>query len=71
MVTKKNLVSQQIQYDVSTNEMVSNVSVNQDSMERIAKRTSTNVEELFVRMVEHARIRSMHSNVNAEEDLKV
>ena len=35
------------------------------------KRTSTNAEVLYVRMVELAKMGSMHSNVNVDEDLKV
>ena len=51
--------------------MVSHVIVDEVLKVRSAKRTSTNAEVLFVRMVEHAKMGLMHSNVNVDEDLKV
>ena len=51
--------------------MVSHVIVDEVLKVRSAKRTSTNAEVLFVRMVELAKMGSIHSNVNVDEDLKV
>ena len=50
--------------------MVTNAFANQDSMGRTARITSTNAEELFVKMVEPVKIRSTHSNVHAKLDSK-
>ena len=56
--------------DVKIWSMVTNVFANQDSMERIAKTTSTNAEESFVKMEEPAKIRSTPLNVHAKLALK-